>query len=79
MIDEMIDMGSIIGDMEGGLWCVIEVTDEGNFQVGFSDGYFVNPHLLWWCEAALIFLAASANNYHWRAVAQENHIRRIRV
>lgn len=29
MIDEMIEQGSIIGDIEGGLWRVLEKTDEG--------------------------------------------------
>lgn len=33
MIDEMIEMGSIVGDIEGGLWRVIEVTDEGLFML----------------------------------------------
>jgi hypothetical protein len=33
MIDEMIEMGSIIGDIEGGLWRVLEVTDVGLFML----------------------------------------------
>jgi hypothetical protein len=33
MIDEMIEMGSIIGDIEGGLWRVLEVADEGLFML----------------------------------------------
>lgn len=33
MIDEMIEQGSIIGDIEGGLWRVLEVTDEGLFML----------------------------------------------
>jgi hypothetical protein len=33
MIDEMIERGSIIGDIEGGLWRVLEVTDEGLFML----------------------------------------------
>ncbi len=31
MIDEMIEQGSIIGDIEGGLWRVLEKTAEGLF------------------------------------------------
>lgn len=29
----MIEQGSIIGDIEGGLWRVFEVTDEGLFTL----------------------------------------------
>jgi len=32
-MDEMIEQGSIIGDIEGGLWRVLEVTDEGPFML----------------------------------------------
>lgn len=33
MRDEMVERGSIISDYEGGLWRVIEVTDEGVFML----------------------------------------------
>lgn len=33
MRDEMIESGGIIGDREGGLWRVLEVTDEGLFML----------------------------------------------
>ena len=33
MKDEMIEQGSIIGDIEGGLWRVLEKTDEGLFML----------------------------------------------
>jgi hypothetical protein len=33
MRDEMVERGGIIADDEGGLWRVIEVTDEGIFML----------------------------------------------
>jgi hypothetical protein len=33
MIDGMSDMGSVIRDIEGGLWRVLEFTDEGLFML----------------------------------------------
>jgi len=33
MWDEMIERGAVIGDNEGGLWRVLEVTDEGLFTL----------------------------------------------
>ena len=33
MMDPMIEQGSIIGDIEGGLWRVLEVTDDGLFML----------------------------------------------
>jgi len=33
MIDGMIEQGSTIGDIEGGLWRVLEVMDEGLFML----------------------------------------------
>jgi hypothetical protein len=33
MIDEMIERGAIIGDIEGGSWRVLEVRDEGLFML----------------------------------------------
>jgi hypothetical protein len=33
MRDEMVERGGIIGDNEGGLWRVLEVTDEGIFML----------------------------------------------
>lgn len=32
-MNEMIELGSIIGDIEGGLWRVLEKTDEGLFML----------------------------------------------
>ena len=33
MRDEMVERGGIIADAEGGLWRVLEVTDEGIFML----------------------------------------------
>jgi hypothetical protein len=33
MRDELIERGTVIGDNEGGLWRILEVTDEGLFTL----------------------------------------------
>ena len=41
MMDEMIEMGSIIGDIEGGLWRVLEVTNAGIFLLMLPERHSV--------------------------------------
>lgn len=41
MIPDLIDQGSIIGDMEGELWRVLEATDEGLFMLKLPERHDV--------------------------------------